>query len=312
MFQKVNAFMATDLDTTARAFLQYRTKGAKKFAVESGALLDRILSESMKGKLGADPKKLSGKFLKAIGFVNTESGNRQFSSTAGKLWGWKNVNKLWANPTNNKAKAALLELGLKPNMINRIIKTRKVPDLALKQMGQVMSDRTQFRANPMNMPQWWSSPMGKLVTQFKNFSYNQGIFLYDEIIQKGVKKGNLIPLTKFMTAYGLTGEIVADIRAAISGRWDKRQEQSFWMRLFENYSYAGGIGLLSDTIQAGLWGVDSVLSTMVGPTFSDVGNVVYGGIQAGLNQNFNPLIQQSLGYVPILGARLKRLQREGL
>jgi hypothetical protein len=73
--------------------------------------------------------------------------------------------------------------------------------------GRQFEVDTNFRAYAQDLPQFASTEMGKLVTQFKSFSYLQTKFLRDHIWHEAVYNRNLMPVITLVAA-GLSPQAV--------------------------------------------------------------------------------------------------------
>lgn len=268
-FQKVNGTLRTDLSSTAKALMTYKSKESLKFAIRSGALLESIAREAEQ-KLGSEGS-LVGSMLKYTGFTGTEQANRVFSTTAGKIYITRMGVQLIKDPSNKQALYALREVGINPD---KVLTRGYINQKELLAAAQKISNETQFRADPISLPYFWSTPEGKLAMQFKNFAYNQAIFLYDSLKRAkemegayGIAKTAL----KWAVIFGASGEVVADIRALIAGR---KRESNLVLRWLDNLMWAGGVGLMSDMLSSVLYGKESIYKAMSGPSISTGVDVV--------------------------------------
>lgn len=295
VFQKVNLTLRTSIRDSVRAAFEYRSPEAMDFAVKSGAILESVAKDAME-KMGADSG-LVAKGLKITGFTKSEQMNRVFAATAGKIYMLRMTNKLVSNPADKEALLAMKEVGLDAKVV---LDRGHMTMEELYQAANKIAAQTQFKAGINDLPIWWSTPEGKLLTQFKNFSYNQTIYFYDQLQRAhtigGVPKVASTVL-KWAVLFGASGEIVADIRSMIAG---KKRESNLVKRWLNNLMYAGGIGLLTDELSAALYGGDSLRKQLLGPTVSDVTDFASNAAKAGTG-NMKPLTLQMLKAIPVAG-----------
>jgi hypothetical protein len=153
------------------------------------------------------------------------------------------------------------------------------------EVGRVLSDKTQFRTGPGEIPLWASSPYGRMIFQYKNFLYRYTIFAGGML--RDAKQGNAKPLATFMAAAPVVGELVNDLRALLKGdslsdeekrkNWtDEEWLKAFtsrrvpWdkpaARLFQNWLTTGGLGILQPYVeQTFLRDSPATLGELAGP-----------------------------------------------
>ena len=114
--------------------------------------------------------------------------------------------------------------------------------------AQVLVDRTQFSGRAIDLPFLASSPMGKVIFQFKTFAYQQARFLSKEIKRDLARETRNLPrafrtLLILSTIFPMTGEVLGDIRSLITQ--EKRPTRPL-DRYISDISNAGAYGLLFD------------------------------------------------------------------
>ena len=237
----LNSLLAADLPSTAVGFAALFRNSGRRLAIQSGAIIDPVLHETMR-EVSGNVRALE-RYLRAVGFTQTERANRIIAANAGAFYAKRMLQKLRVNPQHRRARAALEELGIDPDAARRRGKlTADEVLLAAKKF----SDLTQFRARPEDMPEFASRPEGKVFFQFKNFSYNQTRLLYRALIRELGRKEfvrafrNLLILA---TVFPMAGEVIRDIRALLTGR---PRPTDALERYFENLAGVGALGILYD------------------------------------------------------------------
>jgi hypothetical protein len=166
------------------------------------------------------------------------------------------------------------------------------------EVGRTLSDVTQFKTGPGEIPLWASSEYGKAVFQYSNFAYRYTIFA-GEVLRDALK-GNVKPLSKLLAMGAITGEVVNDIRSFVKGQplspkekdtpWnDKKWEENLlaatknrripWshpeMRMLQNLATIGGAGVLQTMVERAMRmsqqpTAESIVSGIAGPVAGNV------------------------------------------
>ena len=256
--QSINTLMATDLPSLASGIKAAFTQEGQMAALRSGATLDSVIREITRVVGGGS--EFMDRYLRYTGFAWTEKFNRTVASNAGMQYALKLQKKLIANPADAFIQDALKELRINPTEIL----SRDLNKEELLRAGQLISNATQFRARPLDLPRFASTPEGKLVFQFKNFVYNQTMFLKRQFIDELASKHygrftrNIIILG---TVFPMTGEVLGDIRSLITG---SQRPTQFFDRYLQNLADTGGIGIFMDVLNSAKYG--QLSDFVVGPS----------------------------------------------
>jgi hypothetical protein len=140
-------------------------------------------------------------------FQKIENFNRRTAANTGTLF----VKELVNNPESAYTVRQLKSLGID---ITDVVKGKLTQEQLLTAANK-MAKITQFKANALMMPQAWRTPLGKVLTQFKGFSFMQTKFLRDEVI-KELGKGNLAPLLRFMAIAPVASYVTQSARNYIN------------------------------------------------------------------------------------------------
>jgi hypothetical protein len=109
----------------------------------------------------------------------------------------RNIPFMWGVPTMDRFNR-VISYGVGEQLTKAMSKNTKLADEIRnlgfrgnidnpREVGKWLSDTTQFRGGPAHRPGWTNSEMGKYVTQFYNFSYQQGR-LANQILRKDPAK----------------------------------------------------------------------------------------------------------------------------
>lgn len=309
--QSVGTAMYTNIRDTAKNLFKYAAnpkarKTMQEQALEWGVTMESSLSELMQG-LGSDGSfKILGKtiepskFLKKTGFLAVERMNRVVSAHAAKDFLIRISKEYVANPKNKYLERTIRRLGVNPKSVLRdggILDVSKIAKAA-----RTVEAKTQFQSGLMDIPLWWHSPEGKLVTQFKVFSYKQAQLLKEVLIDE-FSRGNPRPLITAMALMPTVGEGVKDARSILTLR--KRNEKGL-ERLAENAAAVGAGGIFMDILQQAKFG--NVDKWAMGPTISDTFKAVDAGIKLAKGKT-TKAENMLLRNVPIAGPALMNLRR---
>ena len=300
--QSINTAFTVGLKNTLQGIFQSTRKEGQEFAIRTGATLQSTVDDVIRRSTSGSSSWASN-FLKATGFSATERMNRTIAANAGRNYINGNVRTMLKNPFDKTAKRRLSELGLNPEKIlNRGSATHD--ELLLG--SQSIVNKTQFRSDVLDLPIFFSSPEGKLVTQFKTFAFNQTKLIKDAILKEAAR-GNLKPMITAVSIMPILGEGVKDVRSVLSG---KTRDTAGMERIAENIGAVGSLGILSDLWSSAKFG--SVTNMLAGPGISDASEGVTGLILAsqGKPNKLQRFVTRQVPIVgPFLNTKLKELQK---
>jgi hypothetical protein len=257
--QTLNTLLETDLPSVAKGIRAVFTSEGRRFAVETGATLDPVLHESVKEL--ASGSRLLERYLKAVGFSAVERANRIIAANAGAAYSQRLLADLKRNPNDKRARVKLTEMGIDADAA---ISRGKLSADDVLMAGKKIADVSQFRARPEDLPEFASTPWGKVFFQFKSFAYQQTRFMKRSIADEfaaghfGRGMRNLLILA---TLFPLAGEAVKSLRDWLTGR---ERESEGVKRYFENIAAVGALGLLWDLIEGAQR--RKLLDTVAGPS----------------------------------------------
>lgn len=268
-FQGVmNSLVAADAPTVLLGLKRAVTSEGRRFAIQSGAAIEPVLSEAHRDLGGSE---LITTYLKATGFSATEQWNRTLAANVGKAYAEKMLAKAKKGDTRGtrllnellgkKAAAAALTRG-----------SLQESDVLIA--AKRFSDMTQFRARSEDMPGWASTPLGKVFFQFKSFAYNQARLMHRETVtalRNGETTRGLRTLFVLATVFPLQGEVVRLLREAIRGGEPKEYESAL-AHYWDALAASGALGMLGEVLQASGW--KRGLEFVAGPTASHAGDTM--------------------------------------
>lgn len=267
--QSTNTLLASDLGSLASGIQSaFSNKGVQK-ALKTGAILNSVLKRELAYAGGGS--NFANNILKYSGFTWTETFNRVVASNAGMKYAEKTFARLKKNPQSKVLRWRLQELGVNPA---EALKRGSLIEKELLNVGNMFSAKTQFLSEPMYLPAWASSPEGKVVFQFKNFAYNQAVFIKRQLLNKN------IPLTRkartlliLGMVYPMTGEVLGDIRAFLTG---VKRPTKAWDRYWNNIANAGTFGLAVDFWESAKF--RNTAEAVVGPTVGSIADLTESAV----------------------------------
>jgi hypothetical protein len=235
----------------------------------AGALDDAIMKQEMG---------VSSKLTNAVMYIfqKVENFNRRTAANTGVLRAKQLAEKLTKDPQSNFAARQLKTLGLN---IEDIVEG-KLTEKQLLTAANKMVQSTQFRINSLNVPELWRTPLGKVLSQYKTFSFMQTKFIRDEIL-KEAKHGNLAPLARFIVLAPIASYAAMSVRNAINANESEKSQPG--IRNLDMYRKAIG-DLPSDVVAqmqyaleqkdkfytTPIRNVKNFSSPLIGPTGSDI------------------------------------------
>ncbi|MGQ9847525.1 MAG: hypothetical protein ACUVQP_08515, partial [Bacteroidales bacterium] len=293
--QSVNTASKFGIRNTLKNIFKSASPEAQEFALRSGATVESAIRQ-IKEEMGGE-----GKLSKIIapGFNVVERFNRIVAANTGKDFVEQRFKAFLKNPYDPVALEDLKKMidNFNPE---KALKLGKLTEEQLQQAAQKAVELTQFKTRPIDLPPTWSSLGGRLLTQFKTFSYKHGQFIKDEVLMPAIRGKNYGPLIRYLILGLIVGEGIADVKAFIRGR---ERPTNLVERALDNLASVGGFGLLQDVMQTAQRGPEAVLNWIAGPTTSDVAKLA-GGTGLALQGKPKTLGRFALGNIPIIGQPL--------
>jgi hypothetical protein len=232
--QNVNTGVVTGHMNTLKNMAKMATPESRKFAHETGVIADAVINDLREQQGYSFAANVLGKGVKAITapmFGTVEKFNRAVAANAGRDYAIKLAKK-------GDVKT-LRRLGVTGDITRELTLDQQI------QAARKIVEKTQFKVDPQDLPGWVDSPGGKLVAQFRSFSYNQGKFFSNEILKPIHNDKNMMPLIRLMAAMPL-GYGLYEMRRIIAGQ---PEEENPTKVALQSFSKIGGAGLASDIYQ---------------------------------------------------------------
>lgn len=230
--QSVNTATKAGLLNTVKGAAQALAQGVK--AVKGKNYDDlAVLANTLDDHVVMQESGLSNKFIQGAMyfFQKIESFNRRTATYAGANRATELASILKADPKSAFAIRQLESLGIKAE---DVVNGKMTQEQLLKAANK-MTRITQFKIDSLNLPTAWRTPLGKVLSQFKSFSFMQTKFIRDEIV-KEARLGNFAPLARFIVLAPMASYATQSMRNAVNN--NEKSEPSF--RKFDLYRKAVG------------------------------------------------------------------------
>lgn len=263
----INPLLKTDARSTFMGLYKaFSNKGVQR-ALESGATIQSVFNEMARATAAGGS--FGDKFLKVTGFIWTEKFNRTVAANVGTEWATRNFEKLLKNPTKQIYRFRLQELGVN---VEAALKRGALNGNDLLKAGQQIAEKTQFRSRPLDLPYWASSNSGKLFWQFKNFSYQQFRFLYENLADE-VKRGNYGRAARNVmvlgTVFPMVGEVLQDVRSLVT---QSKRPTDPLERYWSDLAGVGAMSMISELVDASRF--DQSERFVLPPAFASITQLV--------------------------------------
>jgi hypothetical protein len=331
--QSVNTATMAGTKNLIAGMRKFFTKEGINFANKSAAILDTTVQDMLnevaargieKELAGLNPlqraKKIQTflkdanldswmrKFFKWSGGNATEKFNRGVAANASRYYVLEMQQRLFKNPLDNDAARRLTEMGIRigasdpTSIFNKPIKN--IYDKRLQIAGNRLARATQFRTAPSDMPLFWSSDQGRILTQFKSFAYQHAKFIKNQVLKEAAN-GNFKPLIRFAVLGVAAGEVSSDVKAIARGD-TKRWKKSGMERVIDNITAVGGIGIMGDALRSSFSGLLGATFFVGGPSLSLGGEALSsaGGLFTGNEEQTGRFLLKQIPFIgPFLQAK---------
>lgn len=229
MSQSANTVMRTNITAFSRAFADWarNPKKAIEEARMAGAFINDLLSEmssqgisfpaegipaTILGKAKVTTEQLSTALFNAV----ENNFNRTLAFKSGQYYFDQQVAALKRNPSHTLSISRLREMGFSKDTV--LAAGEGDLNLMRELAGKRISDATQFRSTPLNMPMAARSPYISMAYQFKTFALNQSRFMFNEVFGKhGDLPRRLRAIAMVSTVYPAYGVGAGKLRSFLMG-----------------------------------------------------------------------------------------------
>lgn len=230
---------------------------------------------------------LGGFVLSKTGFNTMDDFNRVAAAYTGKSWLEESVKKGVRGGLSPKqlsrTAAEFKKLGLN---FNEIVKRGALTSEETVRGAMRVSDITQFRIRPFDLPLYWSSPNAAAFRMLKTFAFNQARFINTEIwgsfqryVATGGREGSARPMAFFLAGYPSVGLAIGSTRDVIRGE-SPFEGQTPLAAYATAHAWVGGVGILSDIAKAADGGSRAIFALGAGPAITWGVDFVEAGVKS--------------------------------
>lgn len=310
----------TNLTTAAKGLAGSVTRTGRDAARDLGVISDlslRQLYEDMTGR-----QTLGGRAMRvALGPFNVvEKWDRIVGANAGLSWA-RTLEQRLAQLGEGRGREwmtrELERLNFAPDEIRQTLGARALTEEQRGRVAWAITDQTQFLGRRYRRSEFFNTPLGSVVGQFKTFAVNAGRMLKQNVLDEA-RHGNFAPLARVAVLFPLVGEGVQDVKAILRG--SERPDHPL-ARALDNVMAVGGLGLTADLMQAvARRGNAGALAWLAGPAFTDasqamerlygLGSALSEGDEDKVGQRARSLGRLGMRQVPFVGPTLEQATRE--
>ena len=205
------------------------------------------------------------------------------------------------------------ELNVDPERVLREMRENgELSERTVNRMAFYGTKKTQFLNRTEDLPYFWQTPFGKIMTQFKSFIYQQFFFLKSVFKNSPSHRDTATRLMTYLASGLVAGEMAAFLPAVVSG---KRREKNPILRPIDSLMLAGGLGIPYDMIRTASQGRLSAAEFVMGPSlgamtrmFGDYGGAFRKSLRAfseGKDPDWSEIagqpIRTTMRFVPLIG-----------
>lgn len=314
--QSLNTITKAGLMNTIFGAARGFTKEGRRLAKKVGAVQDSHIYEQESGTFDSIAKAIM------IPFRIVENFNRRTAANTGVVRAKELVER--AQKGSRYAIREMKRLGLDPSK-------KELTEQDLLTAAYEMARQTQFKVDAIDIPPSWKTPLGRLITQFKSFSFMQTKFVRDQIASE-LKQGNVMPLLRFIPLAIGASMATQHIRNILTGRDPEDPTKNADIRQWDKWLKGFGTiptdliiqgKFLKDTYDSeyltAMKKLSRVLGTTLGVTAGTIGSYLAAiesissteeknkqlGIEKEKQDPYLDLKRQAMGDVPVIGEYAK-------
>jgi hypothetical protein len=281
-------------------------------------------------KLAGGEMGLAHRYLDWTMFNPIERINRILAANAGVMRAQQLVKRELRSGGTGKMTSDLFRRGVTEQDMLDFQRFGKFSREASERIGFKASEATQHATHFKDIPIGWQDPFMRIMTQYKNFIFQQSRFLMKDVLgpakeylETGGRQGSVAPLMRAGVTFGIAAETTAFLRdqfkmAAAKGvnavsdflgadaNWadyePREREDQWFLQLLQDSLNVGALGIAGDLVDRASY--REVSSWLLGPTFGDMtdlieeGTATVGRMSRGQDQPVERWMRSGLRRVP--------------
>jgi hypothetical protein len=240
---------------------------------EYSAVNHRILGRELTGILS--PLEIFNnptKFLEVTGFIAAEKLQR----TVAANMGFSLAERIMDDIAKARAKGKVPVHLQKQAEEMHLDWTKPANEADMLNAALRFSNAANFRNTPGYLPNLWNDPHWVWFRKFKTFAFNQGRFIFENVLKPAFDnelgiKNRIAPTMTVVGAAAALGVPIDTLRRLLSGDDKEYTMTQKWIRGFTAF---GGLGIWMDMLSGG-----NPVMKMLGPVAGDVAKIVTEGRQ---------------------------------
>lgn len=237
--------------------------------------------------------------LRRTGFSAVERLNRMVAANAGKYFAEETFQKLLKKPDNARLRATLEKMNID---VEAALERGELTEKDALRAGQSIVNRTQFKTDVTEIPLFWASDAGRLLTQFKKFQFKSGQMMKDEVL-KEMAAGNVKPFLRAAAILPIAGVLTVAAKDAV--RFGEQTERE--RNIADYLAAVGTFGAFTDAFaNSGRQPVKG-LQYLAGPTLGDFGSAWEAAFIEAPRGNFYPAAKFVSRQIPVIGPSVRQL-----
>jgi len=261
------------------------------FLKDTGEHIDR-------SKMG----KAADTVLRRTGFTAVERMNRTVSANAGKFFAEDTFEKLLKKPDSARLRYHLEKMNVD---VEAALERGELSEKDLLRAGQNIVNRTQYKTDVTEIPLFWSSDAGRLLTQFKKFQFKAGQMMKDEVLAE-MKRGNAKPFIRAALILPIAGLLTVTLKDSV--RFGDQTERD--RNIADYLAAVGTFGAFTDAFAGSGRQPVKGLPYLAGPTLGDAGSLWEAAFIEAPKGNLRPGAKFVARQVPVVGPSIRQLFNE--
>ena len=280
-------------------------------------------------KLAGGERSWATKYLQHTLFNPVERMNRILGANAGIKRGEQLIKQALRPGGGGKLTTDMVRRGIKESDLLDWNRMGKLTEEGAERIGFKASEATQHATHWKDLPVGWQDPFMRIMTQYKNFIYQQTRFLSRDVLRPAAEyfqtnghQGSLAPLMRAGVTFGIAAETTAFLRDQGKGaaatianflgqkagvgdvlEYTPREREDQWfLQLLNDSLHVGALGIAGDLVERASF--RDLSSWLLGPTFGDLtglieeGAATVGRASRGKDQPWQSWLQSGFRRIP--------------
>lgn len=238
--------------------------------------------------------------MKMTGFTRMDHFLRKYASLVGKEY---ITNDLVPNLLKGGRKG-MIELQNLGFDTAKIMNNKGITMDEVNLGAKRFADMTQGAPDVTRLPEFWTTPHGKVFGQFKNFSYvigKQNV----SMIKRAIQTGNVARLGEMAVGLPITGYAIGKLREAMTGQGEYQITGNEQVdQVINVLSNATAFGPSVDLFMQAIQGPDKLKSFMLPVGVANLGEIAGAAGKSLKDMDIEPIAKTAIKKTPVVGRML--------